>query len=274
MMFCTLRFPCSKCPSSHSAFAASAASIERTTSPASTLEPSGVKWTFFDCWISLSRGSAKACRSPCIGASNKQTICDSPDLNRITRFPHRRKSLNGFAVDHSGYLECVGVPFECNRRIGCPFEVGGRGEPHLVPYGSLVSRTLSASSTMTLLRSLTLVLFALTSLTLYAGDWTGFRGPDGSGVAVDSDSLPTLWSPTANLAWKTPLPGPGASSPIIVGGKAFVTCYSGYGLSQENPGDIENLVRHLVCLIGRPENCSGRKMSRQRSRKTPTQGLV
>lgn len=101
---------------------------------------------------------------------------------------------------------------------------------------------------MTYLRYLTLALFSLNSLTLYAGDWTRFRGPDGSGVAVDSDSLPTMWSPTANLAWKTPLPGPGASSPIIVDGKAFVTCYSGYGLNQENPGDIENLFRHLVCV--------------------------
>ena len=56
------------------------------------------------------------------------------------------------------------------------------------------------------------------------------------------------WSPEANLSWKTPLPGPGVSSPIIVRGKIFVTCYSGYGLDQENPGKIENLVRHLVCI--------------------------
>ncbi len=101
---------------------------------------------------------------------------------------------------------------------------------------------------MTILRCCALVMFVFHSLTLQAGDWPRFRGPDGSGVAVDSDSLPTTWSPTANLAWKTPLPGPGASSPIIVAGKIFVTCYSGYGLTQENPGEIENLVRHLVCV--------------------------
>lgn len=101
---------------------------------------------------------------------------------------------------------------------------------------------------MTFLRYSALVLFVFNSLTLHAGDWPRFRGPDGSGVAVDSDSLPTTWSPTANVAWKTQMPGPGASSPIIVGGKAFVTCYSGYGLTQENPGEIENLVRHLVCV--------------------------
>ena len=91
-------------------------------------------------------------------------------------------------------------------------------------------------------------LFAISGMSVHAEDWTRFRGPDGSGVALDSDSLPTGWSPSANLAWKTQLPGPGASSPIIVGGKAFVTCYSGYGLTQENPGEIENLVRHLVCI--------------------------
>ncbi len=98
------------------------------------------------------------------------------------------------------------------------------------------------------LRFASIALLVVSSLSLEAGDWTRFRGPNGSGVALDSSSLPTKWSPTANLAWKTPLPGPGASSPIVVGNKAFVTCYSGYGLTQENPGKIENLVRHLVCV--------------------------
>ena len=92
-----------------------------------------------------------------------------------------------------------------------------------------------------------------------ADDWPRFRGPAGSGVSTDSDSLPVEWSPTANLAWKTPLPGPGASSPIIVGGKAFVTCYSGYGLTQEAPGEIENLVRHLVCV----DVATGKKLWQQ-----------
>ena len=100
-----------------------------------------------------------------------------------------------------------------------------------------------------MIRSFTVVMLSLICLsTGHANDWSRFRGPAGSGVAVNSDSLPTAWSPEANLAWKTPLPGPGASSPIIANGKAFVTCYSGYGLSQEDPGEIENLVRHLVCI--------------------------
>ncbi|MDG2130192.1 MAG: PQQ-like beta-propeller repeat protein [Fuerstiella sp.] len=101
---------------------------------------------------------------------------------------------------------------------------------------------------MPFLRFSTLAALLVSCLALDAGDWAAFRGTDGSGVGRDSDSLPTTWSPTANLAWKTPLPGPGVSSPIIVGQKIFVTCYSGYGLTQENPGQIENLVRHLVCV--------------------------
>jgi hypothetical protein len=81
-----------------------------------------------------------------------------------------------------------------------------------------------------------------------ADDWLRFRGPDGTGIASGSESIPTTWSPEANLDWKTELPGPGASSPIIASGKVSVTCYSGYGLSREEPGEISNLVRHLVCV--------------------------
>ncbi|APZ96004.1 PQQ-binding-like beta-propeller repeat protein [Fuerstiella marisgermanici] len=101
---------------------------------------------------------------------------------------------------------------------------------------------------MPLLRLTAFVLLACSGSIAHAADWAAFRGSDGSGVAADSDSLPTRWSPKANLTWKLPLPGPGVSSPIVVGNKVFVTCYSGYGLTQEDPGDIENLMRHLVCV--------------------------
>lgn len=99
-----------------------------------------------------------------------------------------------------------------------------------------------------MLRFSAVIAVVLCCSTGQADDWARFRGPNGSGVATDSEGLPVRWSPSANVAWKTPLPGPGASSPIIVGNRAFVTCYSGYGLDQRNPGDIENLVRHIVCV--------------------------
>ncbi|MGI9471669.1 MAG: PQQ-binding-like beta-propeller repeat protein [Rubripirellula sp.] len=95
---------------------------------------------------------------------------------------------------------------------------------------------------------LMIVCLTLAGVTAAADDWPRFRGPSGSGLAPGSDSLPSVWSPDSNLAWKVKLPGPGASSPIIIDGRVFVTCYSGYGVSRERQSDIEALVRHLVCI--------------------------
>ena len=92
-----------------------------------------------------------------------------------------------------------------------------------------------------------LVAFVLAGPTI-AADWPRFRGPNGTGVAADTSATPTTWSPKENLQWKTALPGPGLSCPIVVGRRVFVTCYSGYGLSREDPGDQKNLLRHLVCV--------------------------
>jgi outer membrane protein assembly factor BamB len=78
-----------------------------------------------------------------------------------------------------------------------------------------------------------------------AADWPGFRGPDGQGIAPDKD-LPTTWDDARNIAWKTKLPGPGASSPIILGDRVFVTSYSGYGAG--NGGKPADLSRHFLCL--------------------------
>jgi outer membrane protein assembly factor BamB len=73
-----------------------------------------------------------------------------------------------------------------------------------------------------------------------------FRGPNGSGVTADT--APVKWSPSENLNWKVTLPGPGVSSPIVVGDRVFVTCYSGYGVDRRDPGSMEELQRHLLCI--------------------------
>jgi len=78
-------------------------------------------------------------------------------------------------------------------------------------------------------------------------DWTRFRGPGATGVSSDT-GVPVRWSADENVVWKTALPGPGASSPITLGGKVFLTCYSGYGLDREEPGRQEDLRHHVVCI--------------------------
>lgn len=51
--------------------------------------------------------------------------------------------------------------------------------------------------------------------------WPQFRGPDGQGHVAGA--LPLAWGEGKNVAWKTPLPGKGWSSPVVVGGKVWVT---------------------------------------------------
>ena len=93
------------------------------------------------------------------------------------------------------------------------------------------------------------VLLSLACLTLPAGaeDWPRFRGADGSAVSLETE-LPVTWSETENVKWKVDLPGPGSSSPIVSRDRVFVTCYSGYGVDRSDPGDQNQLTRHLVCL--------------------------
>ena len=56
----------------------------------------------------------------------------------------------------------------------------------------------------------------------HAGDWPQFRGPTGQGHAPN-ESVPLTWSETENVTWKTPVPGRGWSSPVIAGGRVWVT---------------------------------------------------
>lgn len=80
-----------------------------------------------------------------------------------------------------------------------------------------------------------------------AGDWSRFRGADGQGQA-GSQKPPAEWGPDRNVQWKIALPGPGGSSPAVHGERVFVTCYSGYAVPGNPPGELGALRRHLLCL--------------------------
>jgi len=94
--------------------------------------------------------------------------------------------------------------------------------------------------------SLSVALLVVASLA-NAADWLRYRGPQGTGVADDSP-LPTTWSAEENVVWKTPLPGFGSSSPIVLGDKLFLTCYSGYGFDSDEPGEQADLRQHTLCI--------------------------
>jgi hypothetical protein len=73
------------------------------------------------------------------------------------------------------------------------------------------------------------------------------------------------------MIWKSPLPGRGASSPIVWGDRVFLTAFDGYGLDEEEPGDKADLKLHVLCL----ELASGKLLWDQSIAANPrTQGLT
>lgn len=59
-----------------------------------------------------------------------------------------------------------------------------------------------------------------------AGDWTQFRGTNGSAVSSET-GLPVKWNKNQNIRWKAELPGRGLSGVVVAGGKAYVTACDG-----------------------------------------------
>ncbi len=69
----------------------------------------------------------------------------------------------------------------------------------------------------------TTALVLLTATGLSAADWSQWRGPNHNNVAESGQSVPTEWSETKNVVWKTELPGRGHSSPIVIGDLIVLT---------------------------------------------------
>jgi outer membrane protein assembly factor BamB len=56
-------------------------------------------------------------------------------------------------------------------------------------------------------------------------EWSRFRGPGGTGIAA-TGNFPSELDPERNLRWKAPV-GKGASSPVVIDGRLFVTSFDG-----------------------------------------------
>src|SRR5690242_16807759 len=55
-----------------------------------------------------------------------------------------------------------------------------------------------------------------------AANWPQWRGPNGDGISTETN-VPIKWSATENVAWKSPLPGNGHSSPTVWEDSVFLT---------------------------------------------------
>ncbi|HUT36680.1 MAG TPA: PQQ-binding-like beta-propeller repeat protein [Planctomycetota bacterium] len=70
-------------------------------------------------------------------------------------------------------------------------------------------------------------------------EWPEWRGPRRDGSSQET-GLPLRWSESEHVAWKTPIPGKGHSSPIVWGDRVFVTT-----------AEPKELRRILLCLDAR-----------------------
>ena len=80
----------------------------------------------------------------------------------------------------------------------------------------------------------------LLSLTASAQDlaWPQFRGPDSNPVGTHA-KLAERWSKTENVEWFQEIPGRGWSSPIVTGGKVYITTVTTEGKSKEPQSGTE-----------------------------------
>ncbi len=66
-----------------------------------------------------------------------------------------------------------------------------------------------------------ILFFQLTVFSQTPINWPHWRGPNHNGVS-EASNLPTTWSNTENIIWKTPLPHWSAATPIIWGDQIFI----------------------------------------------------
>ena len=90
-------------------------------------------------------------------------------------------------------------------------------------------------------------LCVMASTETFAESWGRFRGPNGTGVAENTGSLPVTWSNEKNLVWKTSA-ARGSSCPILVKDLIVFTGYSGYGEKLDDPGEREHLKLHVIAI--------------------------
>lgn len=74
-------------------------------------------------------------------------------------------------------------------------------------------------------------------------NWYQWRGPNNDGIST-ADNVPIKWSQSENVHWRLPLPGEGASTPVVWKDKIFLTT-ADEG-EPEKPADTSKIV--LMCV--------------------------
>jgi outer membrane protein assembly factor BamB len=88
------------------------------------------------------------------------------------------------------------------------------GKPVIAMWGRPLGRRIASAGVLVLLTAL--------AASAQTEDWPEFRGPTAQGHSTER-GLPLEWSESRNVLWKTPVPGRGWSSPVVAGGRVWLT---------------------------------------------------
>jgi outer membrane protein assembly factor BamB len=110
----------------------------------------------------------------------------------------------------------------------------------------MIHRTCSACFALCIFAlSVSTGIVDLATQSLAADEWSVFRGPLGNGIANANSSVPTEWSPSKNIVFRTPLPGQGWSSPVISDGRIYLTT----AIAQNEEADSKDSRYDLTLII-------------------------
>jgi outer membrane protein assembly factor BamB len=102
----------------------------------------------------------------------------------------------------------------------------------------MISATRFSFATQSLLLGASLLIAGI----LPAADWHQFRGPTGQGTS-QSTNVPVEWDESKNVVWKESLAGQGWSSPVLSGGRIYLTA-----AVPLNDAEKPDLSLQTVCL--------------------------
>jgi outer membrane protein assembly factor BamB len=155
-------------------------------------------------WLLLAGLAATVACARWYAALDKRTPRPTP--------PAERAGVEGYLARRRRTMLAVGGAGVALLALGATFTLIG-GPPIPAPTAAPALATAAAPSAPQPAAS-----------SRYHDNWPRFRGPDGTGV-VPSGEWPTDWDAATGkgIVWKTPVPAPGNSSPVLWGDRIFLT---------------------------------------------------
>ena len=95
----------------------------------------------------------------------------------------------------------------------------------MIVDSDVIRKVATRHDEIQMIRPVATIIFGMLTSLLCAGDWPVWRGPNGDNHAAPDTDAPLKWDIDSgqNIVWKTPIPGRGHSTPIVVNDWIFLT---------------------------------------------------